>query len=193
MKTHSHAVTNRLPKRFDELVRLHTPRAIHDETEYEATQAIIDRLTSVANLTKDQSEYLDTLAVLLEAYEREHHAIETADLSGIDALEYLLEENGMTASDLGRLLGDRALGTRILRGERQLSKEHIRRLCKRFQVSADLFIRRDPAAVVPSPIELRGHHVVAEAVDREGDRFPLSLTFDGGQDDVGGGDLEAHT
>jgi antitoxin component HigA of HigAB toxin-antitoxin module len=52
-----------------------------------------------------------------------------------------MERSGMSSSGLGRLLGDRALGSRILRGERKLSKEHIRRLCDRFHVSADLFFR----------------------------------------------------
>lgn len=48
----------------------------------------------------------------------------------------------MTATDLSRLLGDesRSLGSRILRGERELSKAHIKALCKRFAVSADLFL-----------------------------------------------------
>ena len=46
----------------------------------------------------------------------------------------------MTASDLGRMLGDRSLGSRVLNGRRRLSKEHIKILCGRFKVSADLFL-----------------------------------------------------
>jgi hypothetical protein len=42
----------------------------------------------------------------------------------------------MTDSDLGRLLGDRVLGSKILRGERTLSKDHIRKLRERFKVNA---------------------------------------------------------
>lgn len=51
------------------------------------------------------------------------------------ALRFLLESHGMSASDLGRLLGDRALGTRILNGKRELSKAHIKTLAAHFQVS----------------------------------------------------------
>lgn len=130
----------KLPMEFGHLVRVHPPRAIHDESDYENTQVIIDRLTSIPKLTKGQAEYLDTLTVLLETYEQEHHPIEDSDITGIDAVKYLLEQNDMTPSDLGRLLGDRALGSRILSGERELSKEHIRKLCRRFKVSADLFL-----------------------------------------------------
>ena len=49
----------------------------------------------------------------------------------------------MTASALGGLLGNRSIGSKLLRGERELSKAHIRRLCERFKVSADLFLAAD--------------------------------------------------
>jgi antitoxin component HigA of HigAB toxin-antitoxin module len=52
----------------------------------------------------------------------------------------MLEEREMTASDLGWLLGNRALGSAILRGDRDLSKAHIRVLADYFKVSTDLFI-----------------------------------------------------
>jgi antitoxin component HigA of HigAB toxin-antitoxin module len=51
----------------------------------------------------------------------------------------MLKEQGMGGSDLGRLLGNRPLGSAILRGERQLSKAHIRILAEHFKVSTDLF------------------------------------------------------
>ena len=41
----------------------------------------------------------------------------------------------MSASDLGRLLGDRSLGPRILNGDRALSKAHIKILANHFNVS----------------------------------------------------------
>lgn len=129
-----------LPSRFEELVQMYPPRAIHDEADYENAQEIIDRLTSIARLTKGQKAYLDTLTVLLSAYERERFPIDTDDISGLDSLKYLMEQSGMSASELGRLLGDRSLGSRILRGERDLSKQHIRRLCDHFRVTADLFL-----------------------------------------------------
>ena len=44
----------------------------------------------------------------------------------MDLLKHLLEQRRQTASDLGRLLGDRALGAKILNGTRELSKAHIR-------------------------------------------------------------------
>jgi antitoxin component HigA of HigAB toxin-antitoxin module len=46
----------------------------------------------------------------------------------------------MTSSALGELLGHRSLGSKLLRGKRQLSKTHIRILADHFKVRADLFL-----------------------------------------------------
>jgi len=47
----------------------------------------------------------------------------------------------MTAADLARLLDvHRTLGAMILRGERQLTLNHVRILAKHFAVSADSFL-----------------------------------------------------
>jgi antitoxin component HigA of HigAB toxin-antitoxin module len=51
-----------------------------------------------------------------------------------------MEEHGMNESDLGRLVGDRSLGHRILTGQRGLSKAHIRTLAEHFSL--------DPAALL---------------------------------------------
>jgi hypothetical protein len=39
---------------------------------------------------------------LVQAYEAEHYAIDTSDLTGLDSLKHLLEENGMNASPLSK-------------------------------------------------------------------------------------------
>jgi len=46
----------------------------------------------------------------------------------------------MNASQLGELLGNRSLGSKILTGKRELSKSHIGTLSKRFNVDPGLFL-----------------------------------------------------
>ena len=141
MSTIKSSGKNRLPSRFDELVRFMPPRAIGDEIEYENTLEVIDRLMGLGKLTKGQSVYLETLVQLVQAYEAVHHAIDTSDLSGLDSLKHLLRENGMKGADLARLLGVHAsMGAKILRGERALTVDHLRKLAARFKVSAQLFM-----------------------------------------------------
>ena len=130
------------PGRFEDLVQMMPPQAITDEAQYERTVDMIDGLMMArGRLTKGQSLYLETLVQLVQAYEAAHHAIDTSDLSGIDSLKHLLKENGMNATDLARLLGVHAsMGSKILKGERALTVEHLRKLSARFKVSPEIFI-----------------------------------------------------
>ena len=129
-----------LPGTFDELVRLYPPRAIRDETDYHNTQELIDQLTGLQGLTTGQEEYLDTLATLLHAYEEQHWPIKTADLKPADMLKFLLEQRNLPPSELGRLLGDRSLGAKVLRGDAELTQSQIRLLADFFQVSSAFFV-----------------------------------------------------
>jgi len=129
----------KLPSRFEDLVRLMPPRAIMDDAHYENTLEMIDRLMACRKLTKGQESYLETLVQLVQAYEAAHHAIEAP--KGIDALKHLLEERGMSASALARLLGVHAsMGSKILKGERALTVDHLKLLAAQFRVRADTFI-----------------------------------------------------
>jgi HTH-type transcriptional regulator/antitoxin HigA len=140
MTTTRHASGN-LPGRFEALVALMPPQAIADDAQYENTVERIDALMAAGRLTAGQELYLETLVQLVEAYESAHHAIDTADLRGIDALKHLMAENGMSASDLARLLGVHAsMGSKLLAGERSLTVGHIRKLADRFKVSPELFM-----------------------------------------------------
>jgi len=130
----------KLPAQFDALVRLFPPRAIKDEADYDNTIEMLDWLTSTPRRTLDQDRYLETLSILVEAYEKEHHAVDISHLTPLDMLRHLMEQQGMNGSRLGDLLGNQALGSKILRGERQLSKRHIKILAEHFDVDAGLFL-----------------------------------------------------
>jgi len=117
------------------------PRAIQDDVQYDNTVEMIDRLMAGGRLTRGQAVYLETLVQLVQAYEAEHHAINVSGLSSLDSLKHLMDENQMNGSDLARLLGVHAsMGSKILKGERSLTLDHVRKLAKRFSVSPDLFI-----------------------------------------------------
>lgn len=129
-----------MPGRFTDLVGLLPPHVIRDEGDYDNVIEFMDKLLARPKLTKGQTEFFETWTVLIGAYEDVHHFIDTSGISGLDSLKYLLEHNDMTASDLGVLLGNRSLGSKILRGERELSKTHLRILAERFKVDAGLFL-----------------------------------------------------
>jgi HTH-type transcriptional regulator/antitoxin HigA len=51
-----------------------------------------------------------------------------------------MEARDMRPSDLGRLIGSKANATLILKGQRELSKAHIRKLAEFFHVSPAVFL-----------------------------------------------------
>ena len=132
----------KLPRTFDGLVVRLCPHVILDEIAYDNTIEMMDVLTSIPQdkITQGQVEYMQTLAVLVGDYESKQHNPEHESLSVVEMLEFLMDQHSMNASDLGRLIGHRALGSKIMRGERQLSKTHIRTLCQHFNISSDVFV-----------------------------------------------------
>ena len=82
-------------------------------------------------------ELLDTLGTLVRAYEEARHPI--PDCSGPDALRFLMDENGLTQSDLPEI-GSQGVVSEVLSGKRTLNTRHVRDLAKRFGVSPAVFI-----------------------------------------------------
>lgn len=137
-KTHNNA---KLPGRFEDLVAQMPPQAIVDDVQLESTIEMIDALMASGKLTKGQASYMETLVQLVQAYEAAHHRIDIDGISGLDSLKHLMDANDMNASDLARLLGVHvSMGSKILKGDRALTVDHLKKLAARFKVSPQLFI-----------------------------------------------------
>lgn len=129
-----------LPKDYTGLCRILMPRPIRDKVDLENVTGMTDAMAG-HNLTPDQEDYFDLLCRLVQDYETEHGGVSAPRVTGLEALRHLLEEHKMSGADLSRLLGaHRTLGPMILRRERKLTVEHVRVLCRHFNVAADLFL-----------------------------------------------------
>jgi HTH-type transcriptional regulator/antitoxin HigA len=138
-KAHQLILPSEIPKTYAELVALHVPRPIHDKVSYENTVAVVDRLAG-ARLNEDQDDYLEILSQLIETYE-DAHVKPPRTVAGIKLVRFLLAENDMTGDDLAALLGvDRSVAYKILKGTRNLTAEHVRKIADRFLISADVLI-----------------------------------------------------
>ena len=128
-----------MPKTYTGLVSLLVPRPIHDKASYDDAVEIVHALAGF-KLNRDQDDYLELMAKIIEDYERETSP-EPAPVRGIESRKLLLKETGLSADDLGTIIGvDRSIAYRILKGSRNLTAEHIKKLSSRFAVSADLFL-----------------------------------------------------
>jgi len=129
-----------VPKTYDQLLAMHPLRPIHNDVELDRATEMIDLLTG-RDLNADQADYLDVLSTLVEAYENTHYPLDDPAICGLDALRALLDEHGMGAADLARLLGvHRSMGSKLLKGDRALTARHLQMLSEQFKVSADLFL-----------------------------------------------------
>lgn len=129
----------RLPKTYSGLVALHMPRPIHDKVAYDNAVEVVHALAG-HKLNHDQGDYLALMAKLVEDYESKN-VPEPKPVKGVEALKFLLEENDLTAVDLSAIIGvNRSIAYRILKGGRNLTADHVKKLTARFAVSADLFL-----------------------------------------------------
>lgn len=140
MKTKSALRFPDLPKDYAALCHLLMPRPIHDTVEYLNVAEMTDAMALWQdNFTADQRDYFELLCGLLGEYDRVQ--VRWPNVSVQARLEHLLEEADLSAADLSRLLGgSRNLGSMILRGERNLTLAHVRKLSEHFHVSPELFI-----------------------------------------------------
>ena len=140
MKTKTKISFADLPKDYTGLCRRFLPRRIHDAVDYANVSEVADAMALWQDdFTPDQTDYFDLLCTLIEEFDAEN--VKWPKLKGRDILQHLLDEHQLAAADLSRILnGSRNLGAMILRGERNLTLPHIRKLASHFKVSPELFI-----------------------------------------------------
>ena len=111
---------------------------ITNKQEYNKTVERLHVLLDEVGYNESHPLYslLDTLGILIEAYDNEHYPL--PDCSGVDALIYLMEEHSLSQSDLPEL-GSQGVVSEILNGKRKLSVRQIQVLAERFQVSPGTF------------------------------------------------------
>ena len=112
---------------------------IRNEREYDRA---IKRLNALLDQVGNNSRHplfslLDTLGTLIHTYEEAHHTIPSQ--TGGDILSYLMDEHGLTQSDLPEI-GSQGVVSEVLNGKRDLNVRQIRALAARFGVSAAVFI-----------------------------------------------------
>jgi len=132
-----------LPKDYRHLCDLCLPRPIHDKVGYENALEIAEAMAGFeSRFTRDQGDYFELLTDLILAYEEEQEEdFSEKSLPLRERMRFLMESSDWNASDLGRFLGlDATMGNKILRGERKLTAEHIRKLSRHFSLQAEYFL-----------------------------------------------------
>ena len=88
--------------------------------------------------SSEEAEF-ELLMMMVDRYEAEHHPVLPPD--PIAAIEFAIDQRGMTTADLQQILGSRQRVHDILRRKRRLSLEHVRALHEKLGVPAEVLIQ----------------------------------------------------
>ena len=112
---------------------------LRSEKDYRKAMAMLDEI--IDEIGQDEAQPLadlaEALALFIHSYEETHAKIR--EPIGPEALRLLMEEHGLTQSDLPEI-GSQGVVSEILSGERELNLRQIRHLAKRFGISPAVFI-----------------------------------------------------
>src|SRR5215831_12231196 len=110
-------------------------KPIRSEADYNQALHRVEAVWGAASGTADGDE-LDVLVALIEAYEREHYPIDVPN--PIDAIKFRLEQQGKDYRSLIGVLGQRTRVYEVMRGDRPLSLNMIRKLHRKFDIPAEV-------------------------------------------------------
>ena len=138
---------------------------VRTEAEHDVELARISRLMG-AKAGTEESDELEILVTLVDAYETKHFPMDTPDPATI--IRFQMEQQGLTRKDLEPMIGSRARVSEVLTGRRALTLPMIRRLHGGLGIPVDLLVGADPGSGRSSE---RGKREPSLAVSRPGRRI----------------------
>ncbi|HEX8360127.1 MAG TPA: helix-turn-helix domain-containing protein [Longimicrobium sp.] len=123
------------------VIDIPAPRVLRTQDEYDAAVAEIDRLLDLdpQPYTEDYDR-LELLSVLVEDYDARINPIGESDLTPQSAVDFMLEQKGMTRAELAGIMGGRSRVSDFFSGKRELSKRQIEALRDKLGIPADLLL-----------------------------------------------------
>jgi len=133
-----------------ELINSFALLPISSKAEHAAAKRLITELAlRDGELTRAEVGYGKVLAQLIQAYEQKQLADYFEEVSGSEALEYLLNEHGLQQTEVAEIacVSKQNIND-FLKGRRGLPREARQRLAKHFKLNASVFeLARETAAV----------------------------------------------
>jgi len=112
---------------------------IKTEADYQNALSRIDELLGLnPEPYSELDDELDVISILVHAYEQAHYAIPYPD--PIDAIKYLMEENGWKNKDLEQFIGPKSRVSEILNRKRYFTLQQIHNLHRHLGLPLEIFI-----------------------------------------------------
>jgi len=120
-------------------------RPIRSDDDYKtALAAVSDLIDRDPAPDSPDGERLEVLGLLVHAWEEQHYPIDPPD--PIDAIQFRMDQSGLTVDDLAPYIGARNRVHEVLARKRPLSLPMIRRLSAGLGISAQVLIGQPQAA-----------------------------------------------
>jgi HTH-type transcriptional regulator/antitoxin HigA len=114
------------------------PSVIHTEDENERFIATLEKLERRSrNWSPAEAKLAELLTLLIENFEDQNYKLKAA--TPTEVLCELMESNGLKQKDLVDVFGAESTVSAVLNGKREMTREHIKRLSRRFHVSPEVF------------------------------------------------------
>jgi HTH-type transcriptional regulator/antitoxin HigA len=113
-------------------------RPIRTKADYRAALKEVDRLWEVDPGTPE-GDRVDVLVTLIEAYEAKHYPIPAPD--PIAAIEFMMEQKGLTRRDLEPAIGSRGRVSEVLTRKRPLTLPMVRALNALLEIPTDVLVQ----------------------------------------------------
>jgi HTH-type transcriptional regulator / antitoxin HigA len=111
-----------------------TIKPIKTERDYQNTLREIEKLWDAKPNTA-AGDRLDGLVTLVEAYEQKRYHIAPPD--PVEAIKFRMDQLGLKASDLAKILGGRNRASEVLNKKRNLTVQMMRSLHKNLSIPAE--------------------------------------------------------
>ena len=112
-------------------------KPIRNEADYDEALKTIDGLMGAPPNTPD-SDTLEVLVTLVEAYEAERWPMESPD--PVSMIEHVMETRGLFQKDLAALIGSQPRASEVLNRRRPLTLPMIRALSREWKLPADTLV-----------------------------------------------------
>lgn len=112
---------------------------IRTEIDYRAALRVVSQLVDQdPSPDTPEGERLDVLSILIEAYERKHHPIDSPD--PVEAIKFRMDQAGLSIKDLEPMIGQPNRVYEVLSYKRPLTLRMIRNLNKGMGIPAQVLI-----------------------------------------------------
>lgn len=112
-------------------------KPVKTEQDYNNSIKRIEELWGAKKDTADGDE-LDLLITLVEVYEMKHYPIAPPD--PIEAIEFRMEQMGMTKTDMVKYLGSQSRVSEVLNRKRKLTLKMVKSLYKGLKIPAEILL-----------------------------------------------------